>query len=113
VLISFAHIGLLTVYGLPVTNPISKDIGKYTSADLFAVLVARDHCSVGNAEVAVEADIQPLETGLEIRRSRMRGEPVDMLSFGQKVSRENRMHKIRRENPIQRLRIVSIKPLVL
>jgi hypothetical protein len=107
----FAHVGLLTIYSLPTTIAISEDIGKYISADLFAVLIARHHQAAGDADVAVEANIQSLETGLEIRWSRMFREPLDMLGFGKKVSRENGMHKVGRENPIQRLRIVSAKAI--
>src|SRR6266496_5492563 len=108
-----AHVGLLTIDGLPTTIPITENIGKYISADLFAILVTRHYHAVSDTDVAVEANVQPLETGLEIRRSWMLREPLDMLSFGKEVSRGNRMHEVGRENPIQRLRIISGEPHVL
>lgn len=64
----FARFGLLAINCLPNAISISKDVGKYTSADLFAVLVASGHCSVGDADVAVEANVQNAICSSQMKR---------------------------------------------
>lgn len=76
--------GLLHVDGLPVAAAVDEHLGKNREFNVSAVLVARYHGSVGDAESAIEPQPQPIKTKLQVLGWLMPGKPIQMLCLVRK-----------------------------